>query len=75
MNKHKKAVSDVQLYEEMPKIEQLPKGADYFDFTGMMVMGESQGNDLCLVLIVWRVGGEKKANGWLTKHRFSRPVL
>ncbi|MFH2047392.1 MAG: hypothetical protein ABIK92_19870 [Pseudomonadota bacterium] len=64
MNKNRKAVSDVQLSEEMPKIDQLPKGSDYFDFTGMMVMGESQGNELCLVLIVWRVGGGKKGK-WM----------
>ncbi|MBU3948027.1 MAG: hypothetical protein KJ826_07390 [Proteobacteria bacterium] len=57
MTKERKATSDVQLSDDMSHVGELPRGLDFLETKAHLVMGESQGYDLCLLPLFWHVGG------------------
>ncbi len=64
MKTERKGISDVKLYEDMSHVEELPKGGDFMELNGTLIMGESQNYDMFLLVIAWRVGGGKKGR-WM----------
>ena len=67
METKRKAMSDVQLIDDVSHVEQLPPGKDFMECNGTLWMGTAQGYDLCLVVINWHVGGGPKGKWMVDK--------
>ncbi|MGB5157695.1 hypothetical protein [Desulfobacterium sp. N47] len=49
MPNKREATSDAQLSDDMSHVGELPQGMDFLETNAHLVMGESQGYDICLL--------------------------